>query len=264
MIRALGTAAAGLSAQERNVDMIANNLANVNTNGFKRMRVDFQDLFYARIKEPGSRSATAGAFIPTGIQVGHGVQTAATTTIFREGPPIPTDRPLDVMIMNSRFSFFEVELPNGEMAYTRDGSFHKDAAGDMVTSQGHRLTAGINLPDDSIGTSIGADGTVQAIFRDQPSQVIGQLELFSFPNPTGLRAIGGNLFMETNSSGAVTSGTPGEEQFGDLEGGFLEGSNVNAAEELINLIKAQRAFEMNSRTITAADEMLQTTAALRR
>jgi flagellar basal-body rod protein FlgG len=263
MLRALWTAATGLDAQQRNVDVTANNLANVNTTGFKRQRTDFQDLFYARLREPGTRSGTAGGYIPTGIQVGHGVFNVATPLIFVPGTPVPTERSLDVMLLD-KFSFFQVELPNGEAAYTRDGSLHIDANRDVVTTQGYRLSSNINVPTDAIDVSVGRDGTVQAIFADQAPQDIGQIELATFPDPSGLRLLGGNLYQETTSSGAATTGTPGEEQFGELQSGFLEASNVKAAEELINLIKAQRAFEMNSRTIQTADEMLQTTAALRR
>ncbi len=263
MIRALWTAATGLDAQQRNVDVTANNLANVNTTGFKRQRTDFHDLFYARLREPGTSSATAGGYIPTGIQVGHGVFNVATPLIFTPGTPLPTERGLDVMLLD-KFSFFQVQLPTGETGYTRDGSFHIDANRDIVTTQGYPLTSNINVPADAIDISIGRDGTVQAIFASQAPQDIGQIDLATFPDASGLRLLGGNLYQETTSSGTATTGTPGQDQFGELQSGFLESSNVKAAEELINLIKAQRAFEMNSRTIQTADEMLQTTAALRR
>jgi flagellar basal-body rod protein FlgG len=252
-----------MDAQQRNVDVTANNLANVNTSGFKRQRADFQDLFYARLREPGTSSAVAGGFIPNGIQVGHGTFNVATPIIFAQGTPVPTERSTDVMVMD-KYSFFQVQLPNGETAYTRDGSFHLDAARDLVTSQGYRLTANINVPEDAIDVSIGLNGVVQAIYADQPSAEIGQIELATFPNPSGLRLLGGNLYQETSSSGTAATGNPGEDQFGEVNSGFLESSNVRAAEELINLIKAQRAFEMNSRSIQTADEMLQTTAALKR
>lgn len=265
MLRALWTAAAGLDAQQRNVDVTANNLANVNTTGFKRQRSDFQDLFYARLKEPGTRSAAAGGYIPGGIQVGHGVFNVGTPMIFTPGTPVPTQNPMHLMLMD-RISFFQVRLPggSGETLYTRDGSFQLDANRDIVTGQGYQLSNNITVPDDATSVSISRDGTVSAMFTDQDPQVIGQIEVASFPNPGGLRLLGGNLYQQTTSSGTVTTGNPGENQFGEVQSGFLESSNVQAAEELINLIKAQRAFEMNSRTIQTADEMLQTTAALRR
>jgi flagellar basal-body rod protein FlgG len=263
MLRALWTAATGLDAQARNVDVVANNLANVNTSGFKRQRVDFQDLFYARLREPGARSAAAGGYIPTGIQVGHGVFVAGTPLIFMQGTPVPTERNLDMMLMD-KYSFFQLVLPDGGTVYTRDGSFHIDADREIVSLQGYRLPTSITVPEDATDVTVSRDGTVQAHFADQPAQDIGRFELATFADPAGLRLLGGNLYQETASSGTPTTGFPGDDQFGEVQGGFLEASNVNAAEELINLIKAQRAFEMNSRTIQTADEMLQTTAALRR
>ncbi len=264
MLRALWTAAAGLDAQQRNVDVTANNLANVNTTGFKRQRTDFQDLFYARLKEPGTRAAAAGGYIPGGIQVGHGVFNVGTPMLFTPGTPVPTQEPLHLMLMD-RISFFQVKLPGGDQTlYTRDGSFQLDANRDIVTSQGYQLAQNINVPADAISVSISRGGIVSAIFRDQDPQDIGQIEVASFPNPGGLRLLGGNLYQQTTSSGNADPGTPGEAQWGEVQSGYLESSNVQAAEELISLIKAQRAFEMNSRTIQTADEMLQTTASLRR
>jgi flagellar basal-body rod protein FlgG len=263
MLRALWTAATGLDAQQRNVDVTANNLANVNTTGFKRMRADFQDLFYARLREPGTRTSERGGYLPGGIQVGHGVTNVATPIIFTPGTPVPTERSLDVMLMD-RYTFFQVVLPNDEVVYTRDGSLHIDANRDIVTTQGHRLSTNINVPDDAVDVSVARDGTVQAIYADRDPEDLGRIEVATFPNPSGLRLLGGNLYQQTASSGDADPGLPGEEQFGEVQNGYLESSNVQAAEELINLIRAQRAFEMNSRTIQTADEMLQTTAGLRR
>ncbi len=264
MLRALWTAAAGLQAQQRNVDVTANNLANVNTTGFKRQRSDFQDLFYARLKEPGTRSAAAGGYIPGGIQVGHGVFNVGTPMLFTPGTPVPTQDPLHLMLMD-RISFFQIQPPaGGDPLYTRDGSFQMDANREIVTSQGYKLSSSITVPEDAVNVSIGRDGSVQAIFADGTSQNIGQIELATFPNPGGLRLLGGNIYQKTASSGEPDDGNPGQDQFGEVQSGYLESSNVQAAEELISLIKAQRAFEMNSRTIQTADEMLQTTAALRR
>ena len=263
MMTALWTAATGLDAQQRNVDVTANNLANVNTAGFKRSRADFQDLFYSRFKEPGAQSATSGLFIPAGIQVGHGVANVATTLLFQQGTPQNTGRSLDVFIQDQT-SMFQVQLPNGQIAYTRDGSFNRDAAGNIVTVAGYQLVPPMTVPAEAIDVSINPNGIVEAVFTNQPNQQLGQIQLAFFNNPGGLRQTGGNLYVQTDSSGPPTLGNPGDNQFGVLQSGFLELSNVNAAEELINLIKAQRAFDMNSRTIQTSDEMLQTTAALRR
>jgi len=263
MLRSLWTAATGLDAQQRNVDVIANNLANVNTTAFKRTRADFQDLFYSRLKEPGSQSATPGLFIPSGIQVGNGVANVATTILFDRGAMMTTGRLMDVAIQDST-SFFEVLLPNGDIVYTRDGNFHRDSQGNIVTAAGYKLNPGFTVPQDAVDVVFAPDGTVEAVFADKPNQQLGNLRLAFFTNPGGLRALGGNLYAATDSSGAAIEGTPGQDQYGELQSGFLEMSNVQAAQELINLIQAQRAFEMNSKSIQSSDEMLQTTAARRR
>ncbi|HOX07220.1 MAG TPA: flagellar basal-body rod protein FlgG [Planctomycetota bacterium] len=264
MLRSLWTAATGLSAQQRNVDVTANNLANVNTAGFKRSRADFQDLFYSRLREPGMQAATPGLFVPTGIQVGNGVTNVATTISFVRGALQNTERPEDVSIQDDS-SFFQVISANGETLYTRDGNFHRDSGGNIVTATGLKLSPGLTVPADAVGFTFAPDGTVWArMGANQADQNIGQIQLAFFPNPAGLRALGGNLFVQTESSGQAQQGTPGSDQFGELQSSFLEMSNVDAARELINLIQAQRAFEMNSRSIQTSDEMLQTTAALRR
>ena len=264
MLRSLWTAATGLSAQQRNVDVTANNLANVNTAGFKRSRADFQELFYSRLREPGVQAATPGLFVPAGIQVGNGVTNVSTTLTFSRGALQNTDRLSDVAIQDDT-SFFRITTPTGATVYTRDGSFQRDSAGNIVTSSGLLLAPGLTVPDDAVNFTFGPDGTVWAVMANgQPNQNIGQIELAFFPNPAGLKALGGNLFGETDSSGAPTTGVPGSAQFGEVQSGYLEASNVDAARELINLIQAQRAFEMNSRSIQTSDEMLQTTAALRR
>ena len=265
MLRSLWTAATGLSAQQRNVDVTANNLANVNTAGFKRSRADFQDLFYSRLREPGTQAATPGLFVPTGIQVGNGVTNVGTTFTFSRGALQNTERPEDVSIQDDT-SFFQVTASDGSTTlYTRDGNFHRDSAGNIVTATGLKLSPGLTVPADAVGFTFGADGTVWARMGiGQADQNIGQIQLAFFPNPAGLRALGGNLFGQTESSGAAVPGTPGQDQFGELQSGYLEMSNVDAARELINLIQAQRAFEMNSKSIQTSDEMLQTTAALRR
>jgi flagellar basal-body rod protein FlgG len=263
MLRSLWTAATGLDAQQRNLDVTANNLANVNTAGFKRTRADFQDLFYSRLKEPGSQAATPGLFIPSGIQVGNGVANVATTILFDRGPAMNTGRLTDVSIQDST-SFFQIQLANGDIVYTRDGNFHRDRDGNIVTATGYKLSPGFTVPQDAVDVTFDPDGTVEAIFTSQPNQQLGQLQLAFFTNPGGLKALGGNLYAATDSSGQAITGNPGQNQFGELQSGFLEMSNVQAAQELINLITAQRAFEMNSKSIQTSDEMLQTTAALRR
>jgi flagellar basal-body rod protein FlgG len=264
MLRSLWTAATGLSAQQRNVDVTANNLANVNTAGFKRSRADFQDMFYSRLREPGAQSATPGLFVPGGLQVGNGVINVGTTFTFSRGALQNTDRTEDTSIQDDT-SFFQVTASdNTTTLYTRDGNFQHDAAGNLVTSTGLKLKPGLTLPANSTGFHIAADGTVWAKMGNQADQQIGNIQLAYFPNPQGLRALGGNLFAQTESSGTALEGTPGQDQFGELQSGFLEMSNVDAARELINLIQAQRAFEMNSKSIQTSDEILQTTAALRR
>jgi len=269
MLRSLNAAATGLQAQQRNVDVIANNLANVNTTGFKRSRAEFADLLYVQLQEPGAAvSQGEGLYSPTGIQIGHGVRNTATTTLFSVGAFAQTDRALDLVIedQGEARGFFQVELPNGSTAYTRDGSFQVDRDGTIVTSGGYRVFPNVTgIPDDYISIMVGTDGTVQVILPDDPTpQDVGQIELASFVNPAGLRAHGSNLYLETGASGSAATGVPGDEQFGVLRSGFVESSNVEAVRELVNLITAQRAYEMNSRVIQTADEMLQATATLRR
>jgi flagellar basal-body rod protein FlgG len=265
MIPALWTAATGMATQQRNVNVIANNLANVNTAGFKRSLAQFEDLSYTQILPPGAETGTGG-YMPVGVQIGHGARLSGTVLDLSIGEIRQTANPLDLFIADTgeARTFFQVMLPNGETAYTRDGSFKKDSEGSVVTVVGYRLEPPITVPQDATQVVVGSNGIVEAIFSDQPNQNLGQIQLVTFRNPTGLRAIGGNLFMATPASGDPITGTPGERGFGEVKGSMLEGSNVKAVEELISLIMAQRAFEMNSRSITTSDEMLQTTAGLRR
>ncbi len=262
MIRALWTAATGMRAQQLNIDVIANNLANVNTVGFKRTRADFQDLMYQTLRPPGADS-TATTKIPTGIQVGLGTRVAALEKIFQQGSFKQTGNPLDLAIEGR--GFFKVQLPNGEIAYTRAGAFKLDDQGRIVTSDGYPLDPIITIPPDAIDISIGEDGTVSVL---QPGNTtytqVGQITLADFPNPAGLRAIGRNLFLETDTSGAPTIGTPGQDQFGTIAQGYIETSNVDVVEEMVNLIVAQRAYEANSKAIQTGDEMLQIANNLRR
>jgi flagellar basal-body rod protein FlgG len=259
-MRALWTAATGMHAQQLTLDVIANNLANVQTGGFKRSRVDFQDLVYQSIQVPGMASAQ-GTEIPSGFQVGHGSRAVSTQRLFVGGDLQPTGNPLDMAIEGE--GFFQVTQPNGEIAYTRAGSFKKDSQGRLVTAEGFLLEPEISVPEDAISVSIGVDGTVSV---QQPGviqpQQIGTIELARFVNPAGLESLGRNLFRPTQSSGDPTPGTPGQEGFGTILQFFLEGSNVSVVEEMVNLIAGQRAYEINSRAIRTADEMMQTANSL--
>lgn len=261
MMRSLWTAASGMVGQQFNIDTIANNLANVNTTGFKKSRVDFQDLLYQTIRFPGS-PVTLGAQIPTGIQVGHGVRTVATTRLFTQGTFRQTENPLDMVIEGD--GFFQVLLPDGQIAYTRDGAFKLDSNGQIVNSDGFQLEPDIFIPEDAIDVTIGADGTVTATRPDGSTEFIGQIELARFINPAGLRSWGRNLMLESAASGPPIVGTPGLDGFGSLTQGFLEMSNVQVVEEMVDMITSQRAYEVSSKAIQASDEMLQIANNLRR
>ncbi len=259
-MRALQTAATGMEAQQLTLDIIANNLANVQTAGFKRSRVDFQDLLYESAPVPGTASSQ-GTEVPSGFQVGHGSRAVSTQRLFIEGDLEQTSNPLDVAIEGD--GFFKVTQPNGESAYTRSGSFRKDSQGNLVTTDGFALDPQITIPPDALSVTIGSDGTVSVT---QPgvtkAQTIGTIELARFLNPAGLQALGRNLFLPTQASGDPTTGTAGKDGFGTLIQGFIEKSNVNVVEEMVNLIIGQRAYEVNSRAIRTADEMLQTANSL--
>lgn len=257
MIRALWTAATGMEAQQLNMDVIANNLANVNTSGFKKSRADFQELLYQQSKAPGTTTA-AGTESPTGIQVGLGTRTAAVQKVFSGGEIHQTDNELDLAIEGP--GFFQVQMPSGDSAYTRSGAFKKDGTGRMVTSDGYTITPAITIPENATQISIAEDGTVN-VFLDGQTTVtqVGSIELASFSNPSGLESIGRNLYLETPASGAATTGVPGEAGIGTLSQGFLEGSNVSIMEEMVNMISGQRAYEINSKAIKTADEMIQMT-----
>lgn len=262
MMRSLYTAASGMTAQQFMIDNIANNLANVNTAGYKKSRADFQDLLYQSVRFAGT-PVTAGAQIPTGIQIGHGVRPVATQKIFQQGTFQQTDNPLDLVIEGD--GFFQVLMPDGTIAYTRDGALKKDSEGRLVTSDGFYLEPEILIPEDAVQIAIGTDGTVAVTLSgDSEPQTIGQIELARFVNPAGLQSVGRNLYTATGASGAPLVGTAGLDGFGNLAQGFLEMSNVQVVEEMVAMITSQRAYEVNSRAIQASDDMLQTANNLRR
>ena len=255
-MRSLWTATTGMSAQNLNLDVIANNLANVSTTGFKRSRADFQDLLYQIMKVPGSPTSD-DTKSPTGIQVGLGVKTGAVTKVFTTGELIQTDNQLDVAIEGT--GFFQVDLPNGNTAYTRAGNFKLDGDGRMTTSDGYPIQPEIVIPEDANEVTISETGVVSAILgEDTESTELGNIDLANFVNEAGLVAIGRNLFRETDSSGVAAIGTPGSDGYGLLLQGFVENSNVNLVEELAHMITTQRAFEINSNVVSTSDEMMQT------
>lgn len=261
-MKALQIAASGMMAQELNVEVISNNIANMRTTGFKRQRADFQDLLYQNLRRPGASTSDIGTIVPAGIQIGGGVKTAATPRVFSQGNILMTEKDLDVAIRGD--GFFRVQLPDGRTAYTRDGSFERDNLGQIVTVDGYIIEPGITIPDDARAVSINAEGLVQAFVGTDSTPVdLGQIDLARFVNPTGLEAMGDNLFLETPSSGAEQVGVAATEGFGMLQQGYLEQANVNSVSEISDLIAAQRAYEMNSRVISAADEMMQSTSSLR-
>ncbi len=262
MIRALFTAATGMTAQQLNMDTTANNLANVNTTGFKRSRVDFQDLLYQTPRAPGAATAQ-GAEAPTGTQVGSGVRSASTQRIFSQGDFQQTENPLDLVIEGD--GFFQVLRGDGTTAYTRAGSFRRDANGRMVNPDGFALQPEITLPPQTATISIGTDGVVNVTLAGSTTpQQVGTIEVARFVNPAGLNAIGRNLFLPTAASGAALTGAPGSQGFGTLSQGFIEMSNVKVVEEMVNLIIGQRAYEAGSKAVQSADEMLQLANNLRR
>ncbi len=255
MIRALYTGSSGLTAQTALVDNTANNLANVNTTGYKRSLVDFQDLFYTSLRVPGTE-VLQNQQVPTGIQVGNGARVAGITKVFTAGTFENTGNSLDVAIEG--VGFFQVNAPDGTQRYTRDGSFQIDANNNLVTTDGFQIQPAITIPRDALSVTIGTDGTVSAITAANPTtpQTIGTLQLARFVNPAGLSAEGRNLFRQTPASGDPVLAQPGQQGLGLLRAGFLERSNVETVQELVSLIVAQRAFEANTRTIRTADQML--------
>lgn len=260
MIRSLYTAATGMQAQQTNMDVVANNLANVNTAGFKKSRAEFQDLLYQTLRSAGSSQAQ-GMKVPTGVQVGLGTRLAATQKQFTPGDMQQTGNDLDMAIKGD--GFFQVTLPSGEQGYTRNGAFTKDGEGKVVTADGYILQPEITIPAGARDISIGEDGTVTANVEGTITQV-GTIELARFINPAGLSSIGGNVYLQTEASGDPATGTPGQEGFGGIASKFLEMSNVKVVDEMVSMILAQRAYEVNSKSIQSADEMLNTANNLRR
>ena len=263
MLRTMSTAASGMKAQQLNIDTIANNLANVNTTGYKRSQAEFQDLLYETVAPGGSMRAD-GQTAATRIEVGHGVKLVATNKDFGQGTIVSTNNPLDLMVEGD--GFFQVRLPDDTLAYSRDGSFKMDAERNIVTAAGYRLEPPIQVPLDAVEISIARDGTVSVRLQGDNSSVqdIGQIELARLPNAAGMNARGGNLFVESPASGVPLVGPPGLDGLGEIASGFLEMSNVETVQELVSMIAAQRAYELNSRTITIADEMMQTINRLKR
>lgn len=262
MIRSLYTAATGMEAQQLNLDNTANNLANVGTAGFKKSRLDFQDLLYQTIRSAGATQAQ-GITLPTGIQVGMGTKPGASQKIFTTGDMQQTGNPLDVAIEGD--GFFKVLLPSGDTAFTRDGSFKKSADGKLVTSDGYELSPAVTIPAEAKSVNVGEDGTVTAEIQGQAEpQPCGNIELVKFLNPAGLMSQGRNLYAPSAASGEPITGTPGQDGFGKLSSNYLELSNVKVVEEMVNLITAQRAYEVNSKSIQTADEMLNIANNLRR
>lgn len=261
MIKSLSTAATGMQAQQTNLDVIANNLANVNTTGFKKSRAEFEDLMYQNVKEPGTQTGE-NAISPTGVQIGLGVKTSAVERNMESGAAVITKGPLDLQIEGP--GFFQVRTPDGQIAYTRDGSFKKDPAGRLVDRNGNVLEPEVVIPAEARGIDIAPSGEVRVIvgLADVPEQV-GQIDIATFINPSGLKAMGKNLFAQTPAAGQAVVTRPGLASSGYLAQGQLEGSNVNIVDEMVNMITAQRAYETNSKVIGAADQMLQSVNQLR-
>jgi flagellar basal-body rod protein FlgG len=252
MLRAFSTAATGMSAQQMMVDVTANNLANINTNGFKRSQIDFQDLLYIKLRQAGTE-VSSGLLAPSGIEIGSGVRAGATEKVFTSGELVSTGKPLDVAISGD--GFLQVTMPDGKTKYTRDGALQTNANGDLVTTTGYKIEPAITIPADATDITIAPDGSVQATTASGTSTV-GNIQLATFVNPAGLSSDGDNLLSETAASGTPITGTPGMNGLGSIQATFLEKSNVQMVTELVNLITAQRAYEVNSRTIKAGDDML--------
>ena len=255
MIRSLYIAKTGLEAQQTNLDVVTNNLANVSTNGFKKSRAVFEDLLYQNVRQPGAQSSQQTQ-LPSGLQIGTGVRAVATERIHTQGNPQQTGNSKDVMINGS--GFFQVLMPDGTTAYTRDGSFQTDNNGQLVTSSGYVLQPPITVPSNALTMTVGRDGTVSVTTPGTvaPTQ-IGSIQLSNFVNPAGLESLGENLYAETGSSGTAQTSTPGTNGVGVLMQGYVETSNVNVVEEMVNMIQTQRAYEINSKAITTSDQMLQ-------
>ncbi len=258
-MRALRTAASGMAAQQLNVEVISNNIANMNTVGFKRQRAEFQDLMYQNIERMGAQSSSQGTVVPTGVQVGLGVKAGSVYRITEQGTPSRTGGDYDIAIEGK--GYFQIQLPSGETAYTRAGNFAVNGEGKLVTEDGYSVMPEITIPQDKTSITISKTGQVQVTTSGQAEpQIVGQLQLATFFNEAGLEAVGDNLLLETSASGPASEGVPGDPGFGSLLHGFTEASNVDAVSEISSLIIAQRAYEMNSKVIKTADEMMSVSA----
>jgi flagellar basal-body rod protein FlgG len=261
-MRSLNIAASGMLAQQTNVEVISNNIANMNTTGFKRQRAEFQDLLYQSEERVGTNSSDSGTIVPSGVQMGLGVKTAAVYRIGQQGNLMSTDNTYDLAIQGK--GFFKVKLPSSDTAYTRAGSFQLSPLGKIVTTEGYEVQPGITIPNNAISVTIDSSGEVMVKIDGQVNlQNVGQLELATFPNEAGLEAKGDNLLLETPASGTATTAVAGSPGVGTVLQGFLETSNVNVVQEITNLITAQRAYEMNSKVIETSDEMMRTLTQMR-
>ena len=261
-MRALKIAATGMAAQQMRVETISNNLANMNTTGYNTRRAEFADLHYQQVARPGAINATDGTVLPTGVQLGLGVRPAAITMNLQQGALAQSGGDLDVAIEG--YGYLEITLPSGQAAYTRDGAFKRTGEGTIVTAAGFVVAPEITIPDDARSISINPDGEVYAYFTDTAeAQLLGQFNLIGFSNPTGLEAIGGNNFLETEASGAPITSTPGQDGLGTLRQGYLEDSSVDPVREITDLIEAQRGYELNAKVITAVDQMMGATTQIR-
>jgi flagellar basal-body rod protein FlgG len=261
-MQALRTAATGMLAQQLNVEVISNNIANMNTVGFKRQRAEFQDLMYQTLERAGAQSSESGTVVPTGVQIGHGVKAGSVYRITEQGSATRTDNRFDVAIDGR--GFLQVTLPSGETAYTRAGNLAVNDQGQLVTDDGYAINPAITIPQDALEVSISKSGQVQTTTQGQPEPaIVGTIELATFINEAGLEAIGDNLFLESGASGPATTGQPNSTGFGSVMQGYTEASNVDAVSEITALIVAQRAYEMNSKVINTADEMLNVSTQLK-
>ncbi|SEN26364.1 flagellar basal-body rod protein FlgG [Palleronia salina] len=254
-MKALGIAATGMMAQQTNVDVISNNIANANTTGFKSSRAAFQDLIYQSMERAGAATSEAGTARPIGVDIGLGVQTAGTVRLNTQGGLVRTDNQTNIAIDGQ--GFFEIEMPDGTPAYTRDGTFQLSAEGELVTMQGYRVQPGIVFPENTVSIEINEEGTVLAYEDGDPNAIeLGQITMANFINPAGMRAVGDNFLLQTEASGEAQVAVPGDPGFGVLRQGFVESSNVDVIRQITDLIQAQRAYEMNSKAIETADQML--------
>jgi flagellar basal-body rod protein FlgG len=257
MMRSLGIAATGMQAMQTQVEVISNNIANVNTTGFKRGLASFQDLLYQSSSQAGSSSSETGTQLPTGTQIGLGVRSSGTTRVLTQGSLTETDNQLDIAVDGR--GYFGVQLPNGTVAYTRDGSFRMSSTGQIVTTEGYPVEPSITIAPTATNVTIDHSGDVVVTGANGQQSTVGRLHLYMFANEAGLNAQGGNNYLETEASGSPIQGLPGDPGFGSTRQGYIESSNVNVVQEITNLITAQRAYEMNSKVIDAADQMMQTT-----